>query len=460
MGTVGLSFGSPTSGQGFDVATTVSQIQAAAAAVENPWNSELTSLQAQDAVFTSLGTDLSTLTTSLQTLTDFEGVFSEKEGSSSDPNTIALSSASSTATAGSHTVVVNSLATTSSEVSNAITNASDTLAGSITITANGKAQQIDVSSNSNTLSSLAAAINSAGAGVTATVLSDSTGSRLSLVSTNSGTAGQITLSSSLSDATTGGSVGFTGSQTGKDASIVVDGTTLSSSSNTVTNAIPGVTFQLLASSVSSASPVQIQITNDNTDIETAVNNFVNAYNTVAKDLTTQTGKTSSGNPEPLAGATILSQLQTSLSGALFAGTASGSINSLEQLGISVNSDGSGTLTLDTDALDNALNNNFSDVTGFFQNTGSFGQSFATTLNNIGAQAPNGAIFLAQQQNSSQETALNADITNENALLATQKTQLTTELNQANQILQAIPDQLDEVNSIFDSLTGINPNQQA
>ena len=460
MGTVGLSFGSPTSGQGFDVATTVSQIQAAAGAIENPWNSELTALQAQDTVFTSLGTDLSTLTSSLQSLTDFEGVFSEKEGSSSDTNTIALGSASSSATAGSHTVVVNSLATTSSEVSDTITNAQDTLSGSITITANGQSQQIDVSSNSNTLASLASAINAADAGVTATVLSDSTGSRLSLVSTSSGAAGQITLSSSLSDATTGASVGFTTSQTGKDASIVVDGTTLTSSSNTVTNAIPGVTFQLLAASASSSSPVQIQITNDNTDVETAVSNFVKAYNAVANDLTTQTGKDSSGNPEPLAGTTTLSQLQTSLSGALFAGTASGSINSLEQLGISVNSDGSGTLTLDTDTLDDALNNNFSDVTGFFQNSGSFGQSFATTLNNLGTQAPNGAIFLAQQQNSSQEAALNSDITNENALLATQKTQLTTELNQANQILQAIPSQLDEVNSIFDSLTGFNPNQQA
>jgi flagellar hook-associated protein 2 len=460
MGTVGLSFGSPTSGQGFDVATTVSQIQTAAAAIENPWKTELTSLQAQDTVFTSLGTDLSTLTTSLQTLTDFEGVFSEKEGSSSDIDTIALSSASSIATAGSHTVLVNSLATTSSEVSDTIANAGDTLSGSITITANGKSQQIDVSSDNNTLSSLASAINSAGAGVTATVLSDSSGSRLSLVSTSSGAVGQITLSSSLSDTTTGASVGFTSSQTGKDASIVVDGTTLTSSSNTVTNAIPGVTFQLLATSVSSSSPVQIQITNDNTDVETAINNLVKAYNAVANDLTTQTGKDSSGNPEPLAGTTILSQLQTSLSGALFAGKASGSINSLEQLGISVNSDGTGTLTLDSDTLDSALNNNFSDVTGFFQNTGSFGQSFTTTLNNLGTQAPNGAIFLAQQQNSSQETALNADVTNENALLATQKTQLTAELNQANEILQAIPSQLDEVNSIFDSLTGFNPNQQA
>ena len=100
------------------------------------------------------------------------------------------------------------------------------------------------------------------------------------------------------------------------------------------------------------------------------------------------------------------------------------------------------------------------MTGFFQNSGSFGQNFSSTLNNLGTQAPEGAIFLAQQQNSSQESALNTDITNENALLATQKTQLTTELNQANEILQAIPSQLDEVNSIFDSITGFNPNQQA
>jgi flagellar hook-associated protein 2 len=100
------------------------------------------------------------------------------------------------------------------------------------------------------------------------------------------------------------------------------------------------------------------------------------------------------------------------------------------------------------------------VTGFFQNANSFGQDFATTLNNLGTQAPGGAIFLAQQQNSSQESALNTDITNENTLLATQKTQLTTELNEANQILQSIPSQLDEVNSVFDSVTGFNPNQQA
>jgi len=454
MGTVGLSFGSPTSGQGFDVATTVTQIQAASAAIENPWNSQLTVLKAQDTVFTSLGTDLSTLTTSVQALTDFDGVFSEKEGASSDTNTIALTSASATAIAGSHTVLVKSLATTSSSVSGTVANASDTLSGNVVITENGQTQTIAAN---GTLTDLAAAINSAGAGVTASVLTDSAGSRLSLVSSTSGAPGQVDLSaSSLNDS--GQAIGFT-TQAGQDGSITVDGAPLTVSSNTVTNAIPGVTFQLLAQSTGT-SPVQIQITNDNTDVETAVNNFVNAYNAVAKDLTAQTGNDASGNPEPLAGSPLLSQLQSSLSGALFAGSASGAIDSLEQLGISVNSDGSGTLTLDSDTLDSALNTNFSDVVGFFQNANSFGQSLAITLNNLGTQAPDGAIFLAQQQNSSQESALNTDITNENALLATQKTQLTTELNEANQILQSIPSQLDEVNSVFDSVTGFNPNEQA
>jgi flagellar hook-associated protein 2 len=449
VGTVGLSFGSPTSGQGFDVASTVAAIQAEASAVENPWNSQLTTLHAQDSVFTTLGSDLSTLTTSIQALTDFTGVFSEKEGSSSDPDTVDLSSAGATATPGSHTIVVTSLATTSSSVTGTVANASDTLSGNVVV--NGKT----IAADGDTLSDLAAAINSAGAGVTASILTDSTGSRLSLVSSTSGAAGQLDLSAStLSDG--GTSLGFT-TQAGKDGSITVDGAQLNVSSNTVTDAIPGVTFHLLAQSASGAAPIQIEITNDNTDVETAVNNLVKAYNVVVQDIAGQTGNDANGNPEPLSGTPILSELQSQLSSVLFEGKASGSIKNLAQLGITSNSDG--TLSLDSDTLDGALNTNAADVAGFFQNTGSFGQNLALTLNQLGTQAPGGAIFLAQQQNSAEEKDLNTNITNENALLATQKTQLTAQLNAANQILQSIPSQLNEVNSVFDSITGFNPNEQ-
>jgi flagellar hook-associated protein 2 len=462
MGTVGLSFGSATSGQGFDVATTVAQIQAASAAIETPWQNQLTALQAQDTVFSTLGTDLASLASSIQTLTDANGVFSNKEGSSSDTNTISLTSSDPTAAAGSHTVVVESLATTSSEVTGAIANASDTLAGSVTIAVNGKSQEFDLnnSNGNDTLSSLASAINSAGIGVTAEVLTDSSGSRLSLESNTSGAAGQINITGSITDSSTGNSsVAFTSGQPGADAVLQVDGTTITSSSNTVTNAIPGVTFQLLQADPNTAG-VQIEITNDNTDINTAVGNLVSAYNQVVKDISGQVGNDSSGNPEPLSGSPVLAQLQSALSGALFAGSASGLISNLAQLGITVDSSGNGTLDLDANTLDSALNSNFSDVMGFFQNTGSFGMTLMNTVNGLGGDgSPTDLIPLAQAQNASQESSLKTDITNENALLATQKTQLTNELNTANQILQSIPSQLNEVNEIYDATTGFNESPQ-
>jgi flagellar hook-associated protein 2 len=450
MGTVGLSFGSATSGQGFDVASTVAQIQAASQAIETPLKSQLTKLQAQDTVLSTLGSNLSTLTTSVQSLTDFSGVFSEKLGSSSNTNLLNLTSASSTASAGSHTVVVTSLASTSSEVSSAIAAPNDTLSGSLTV--QGHTFNVDSADNDTTLTTLAAAINSAGIGVSANIITDSTGSRLSLVSATSGAAGQLSVNASLSGASAG-AITVSSSQTGKDASLTVDGVAITTSSNTVSNAIPGVTFQLLGSSP--GTEVQVEITNNDSAIGTAVSSFVSAYNAVVNDVNGQEKNSSTGTAEPLSGSPTLALIQSQLTGALFSGTASGTIRNITQLGISINNDG--TLSLNSDTLNSALTSSFSDVTGFLQNSGSFGQTLSTALNNIGTQAPDGAVFLAQQQNSIQETALNADITNENALLATQKTQLTNELNAANQILQGIPQQLNEVNSVFDALTGFNPN---
>jgi flagellar hook-associated protein 2 len=452
MGTVGLSFGSPTSGQGFDVASTVAQIQAASQAIETPWQNQLTALKAQDAVLSSIGTDLSALSTSLLKLTDFEGVFAEKQGSSSNTDLLSLNSASSTASAGSHTIVIDSLAQTSSEASTAVSDRDDILSGSLTI--HGHTFNVDAADNDTTLASLSAAINSADIGVKASVITDSTGSRLSVVSETSGAAGQLTITSALSGASTG-NISFQTGQVGQDAQLTVDGVSITSPSNTVTNAIPGVSFQLLATS---ASQIQVQITDNTTDIATAISSFVSAYNKVVGDINSVEQSGTSGSSAPLLGSPVIAQLQDSLTGSLFGGSASGAIKNIVQLGLTVNNDG--TLALDSDKLTSVLNSNLPDVAGFLQNSGSFGQKLAAALNNAGTQAPDGAIFLAQQQNSSEEKALNANITNENALLAKQKTNLTNQLNAANQILQGIPEQLNEVNSVFDSLTGFNPNTKA
>lgn len=457
MGAVGISFGSPTSGQGFDVTSTVNQIVTNMQAVETPWKTQLSALQAQDTALTSIGSDLSSLSSALQTLTDFQGVLSEKEGSSSDTSVLQLTSAATTAVAGSHTIVVGALAQTSSYYSDAISS-TDTLSGSLTIAVgSGTPQTITLDSSDNTIASLASAINSGSYGVTASVITDGTAQRLSLVSRTSGAAGQLAVSASLNDATSGGAVNFTQGQTGQDAQFTVDGISATSPSNTVSNVIPGVTFQLL--SAAPGTNVQVEITNNNSDVESAVNSFVSAYNKVMTDLNTQEANDSSGNPEPLFGNPTISTLQNQLQQAISFTQSSGAITSLVQLGISTNNDG--TLSLNGDSLDSLLNSNYQDVVSFFQPSGSFtsfGGNLTTVLNNLGNSRSTGVLTLALNQNSTQEASLNQNISNEETIISAAKTQLTTELNQANYTLQSIPAQIDEVNELYSAITGYNEKQ--
>jgi flagellar hook-associated protein 2 len=439
MGTVGLSFGSPTSGTGFDVSSTVSAIVGNLQNVETPWKTQLTTLQSEDTAISGLGTLFSNLSNDISALTDFQGILSEKTGSSSDTNVLTLTAANSTAVAGTHTVEVANLAQTSSGYLAEVGSASDTLSGSITLgVGTGAAQTITLNSSDNTLSGLAAAINSSNAGVTASVLTDATGSRLSLVSgtsgadgnivvsansivaatttplsyngtagtstqtstgtlqgianasdtlsgsisiqvgsgaaqtvtlnssdntlagmaaaintaaigvtasvvTNSngtsslsllsgtaGTAGTLTVTSSILD--NNPTLGYTQTVAGSNANLTVDGISLTSASNTVSNLIPGVTFQLLAPSATesdgSLEQIQVVIGNDNTDVESTMNQFVTDYNSLISAMNTQDGNTSSGTPEPLFGSPTLSLLQQQILGGVNLPNPTGSLTSV------------------------------------------------------------------------------------------------------------------------------------
>lgn len=452
MGTVGLSFGSPTSGTGFNVSSTVSAIVANLQNVETPWKTQLTSLESQDTAISSLGTLFSNLSNDMSSLTDFQGILSQKTGSSSDTNVLTLTAANSTATAGTHTVEVSNLAQTSSGYLAEVPSADTALTGSITLQdANGKAVTLSVNSSDNTLTGLAAAINASGVGITASVLSEASGSILSLVSGTSGAAGNITVSNnsiaaylnattteatatanagatvgevaastdtlsgsmtiqvgsgttetvvigpapaspaantiytgsgintlaglaqavnnsaigvtasvvtnsdgteslSLISATAGtagalavnssllnttaGPLGYTASVTGKDANLTVDGIALTSASNTVNNLIPGVTFQLLAPSATESNntleQVQVVIGNDNTEVESTMNQFVSDYNNLVSAVNAQEGNTTSGTPEPLFGSPTLSLLQQQLLSGLNTSNPNGSLTSIAE----------------------------------------------------------------------------------------------------------------------------------
>jgi flagellar hook-associated protein 2 len=556
MGIVGINFGSPTTGTGFDVTSTVNQIVANLQNIESPWKTQLSSLQNQDTAISSLGTLLSTLSSDVSQLTDFQGVLAEKQGSSSDTGVLALTAASSSAVAGTHNIVVNSLAATSSGYLTSISNASDTLSGSLSIqVGSGTAHTITLNSTNNTLSGLASAINSAGIGVSASVLTDTNGSRLSLVSGTSGTAGDLTIGSSVTDSATSTALAHTNAITGANASLTVDGVAISSASNTVSTVIPGVTFQLLAPSpVTSGTPehIQVQILNNNSAVVTAVSQLVSDYNAVVSAINTQETNSSSGTAQPLFGNPTLTLLQEQLFGSINSSTPAGyltalpaakasdtlsgsvsiavgsssattfnlsslpsgsqnlaglatainsaaigvtasviadstgsrlsfvsgtpgssgqltvtssvtdgstalaynplsDVNNLTRLGISVTNHG--TLALDSSAFNSALNSDYSGVVGFFQNSNSWGTGFATTLNNLGTSSVTGTLSLALKSNSANETALNANISDEDRRIATQKTQLTLQLTQANEILQSIPSSLNSVSELYSAITG-------
>jgi flagellar hook-associated protein 2 len=568
MGAVGLSFGNPTSGTGFDVSTTVSEIMASYQAVETPWDTQLSTLSTEDAAFTTIGTALSDLSTAAFALTNFEGVMASMEGSSSNPNVLDLTAASTSAIAGSHEVTVSQLAQTDTwTTSGAPVSASATLSGSISIAVGtGTAITFSINSSDDTLATLASTINEAGIGVNAEVLQNSSGSYLSLVSGTSGSDGKLTISDSTSPLTAGTTtLGFTNPVVGQDAEMVVDGSTVTSSSNTVTTAIPGVTFQLL--DTSSTTPVQVEIANDTADVTSAMNNFVSAYNAVMTDLNTQEGDSAAGTTEPLFGNPVIAQLQQQLSAAMnlsqnsvwdsssyainpndtLSGTinisvgsgtatpftASGnlasveaqinadtslgvtasvltnttgsylslvsqtpgtagdinvtgsltdgitnsavnfsdtnvgsSINQFSAIGISSVTDDNGSfsansgglLSIDSTTLNNVLNSDFQALVNFFQDAAGVGTTFGNLITSLGSASTTGLVTGALNQDSAQESTLNADITNENAIISSEQASLTTELEQANETLQAIPTQINEVNELYAAITGYGETQ--
>jgi flagellar hook-associated protein 2 len=231
MGTVGLSFGSATSGQGFNVSATVAEIVGNLQNVETPWKTQLTTLQSQDTAISSLGTLLSSLSNDMSSLTSPTGILAQKTGSSSDTNVLSLTAATSAAVAGTHTVEVGNLATTSSGYMTQIANANDTLAGSVTLKAgNGTAITFTLNSSDNTLAGLAATINASGVGINASVLTDSAGSMLSLVSGTSGAGGNIVVSSNSIVATDSVAMSYT--DAGTTSTTTPDSGTLTAIANT------------------------------------------------------------------------------------------------------------------------------------------------------------------------------------------------------------------------------------
>jgi len=432
------------SSPGIDVNAAVSSAVTAAEAPEQNWESQQTTLQNRTTALTSLQSGATNLDNDVQALNSLTGPLSATTVSSSDSGVVTGSAASGSA-AGNNVVVVNSLSTTASWSSSAVASESATLpAESIIITAaSGATATFATGGGVDTLTELANAINSAGLGVTASVVEDATGYRLAITSSIPGGGGNFTI------VAPGSGLTFTQGATGSNASLTVNGIGYSSASNTVTGAIPGLTLNL--QSASPGTEVSVDVAPNTSQASNAINQFVTDYNTLIGALNTQFADTGSGQGA-LADDPTVRNLQSELLGALdytatpASGNSSTTVANLSSLGISVNKDGS--LSVNQSTLSSALQNNFNDVQNFFQGSAlnGFANSLDQQLTSFVSPA-DGAFTVDLQSLSTENTGLQTDITNfQNNVIAPLKTQLQSEFSQAEIALQQLPDEVRNVDA--------------
>ena len=215
----------------------------------------------------------------------------------------------------------------------------------------GTPVDIDVPANA-TLSDVAAAINAKKAGVTATILSDSTGARLVLKSaTGSSQAFTLSGTDGLAQLDVGpGATGSTISATAQDARVAIDGVEAKYPTNSITTMIPGARIDLVSAAL--GTKVTIGASSPTTALSQAVSNFVETYNEVFKAVQTATDPVSGPLKSDPAAKQLLQQLKRLTLSDLVPGASVDAPSNLADLGVKTNRDG--TLSLDSARLSKVL----------------------------------------------------------------------------------------------------------
>ena len=417
-------------GQGIDVQQFVKFAIAGQQANITALQTQQTALNSQTSELATISSDFLSLDNAAFALRDPLGALGAQVASSSNSGVVSAT-ASSIATPGSHSITVTSLATTASYYSNQLQGNATISSGSFQVQVGSNSPvTVTVDATNNTLSQLAASINSQGLGVTASVIQDANGYRLALVSNSSGAPGDITVLNN----TTG--LSFTKAVTGANAALTVDGVPISSASNTVSNVINGVTLSL--GSASPNTPITINVSPDTTQATTAINNMVSAYNTVISEINKQFQIGSDGTVGgSLEADNSLRDVQSMLLGAIsYSVTGNNGIVNLASMGVNMNDDG--TLSVDNGTLQSALSSNFSAVQNLLQNSSTgLAQNLGNVVRNINAPST-GILSIDSQSIQSASNGLTQQINDLEASLLVQVANLTKTYSQVNTTLQELP----------------------
>ncbi|MES2206818.1 MAG: flagellar filament capping protein FliD [Pseudomonadota bacterium] len=243
---------------------------------------------------------------------------------------------------------------------------------------------VTIGSSNNSLQGIRDAVNAAKIGITATIVSDSSSSPYHLVFTSNKTgetssmkitaSGDSALTQLLSyDPTNASGQKMTQTTTAQNAKLTVNGIAVSSASNSIAETIQGVSLN-----VSKAGSTTLTVGKDSSAVETNVNAFVTAYNTISKTLSTITAYNittkASGSLQGDSTVSAVKNAIRSMVGTTLKGV-SGELSSLAQIGVSLQKDGS--LSVDSTKLKKAVANNYSDIASLFATVGTTSDSLIT-----------------------------------------------------------------------------------
>ena len=369
-------------GSGLDVASIVSKLmsieRAPLAALESQatdYNSRLSTMGKLQSQFGALRDKANALVATT--------LWSSTTATASDSAALKISTASN-AVPGNYAVAVNRLAVGQTAISTPLADTGVALgAGTLTIAlgrygdgspaadfsakAGSSALTLTIGDGDSSLAGLRDKINSANAGVLASIVTDATGARLSIRSRETGAENAFRISttettddgsaatglSSLNFDASAASSSMQRTTSAANADLTINGIAISSASNTLNNVIDGLTMTLQKTS---ATPVDVTVKSDTTAVRSAVTDFVASFNSLASYLHTQTAYNANNK---IGGALQGDQgalgLQRQLRGVINEGSSASSLwGRLSDIGIVLKTDG--TLETTTTKLDNALDN--------------------------------------------------------------------------------------------------------
>ena len=269
-------------GSGLDIDSLVSKLVAAErSAGQTRIDTKKTKLTEQFSAMATLMGGMSAFQTSLNSLVSASSFTSRKVSVSDEAAFTAK--AGSSAAAGSYDVQVEQLAKAAQLGSDAFASGSTPVGtGTLTISVGESSFSIEVGEGGNSLANIRDAINrsAANTGVQASLLTDVEGTHLVLTSTKTGADRALTVTASGGDGGLEQLENMEVRSEAQDAILFVSGYEIHSGSNTVSNAIEGVTLTLKAPT-EEGSTVLLGVERDDAAIQDAAKKFVDAYNSLA-----------------------------------------------------------------------------------------------------------------------------------------------------------------------------------